>query len=178
MPPMDISTLENPELRFSFANVNWFGDIDELRIYYKANTEDAWTQIGSSYTTEHTTWTDVTIPLPEKSAYYQIAFEGTSNWARGFDVDNVSVANANTLGVSAETHENNVKIYPNPAKDLVNIAADISVTSIEIYSMTGKLIKTFSKETKQINVSELNSGIYLLRVKSEGADQSFKLIKE
>lgn len=178
MPPMDISALETPELQFSFANVNWSGHVDELRIYYKAKTQNAWTQIGSSYTTEHTAWTDVTIPLPEKSSYYQIAFEGTYNWARGINVDNVSVANANTLGVSVGTHKNNVKIYPNPANDVVNIAADIAVHSIEIYSMTGKLIKTFSKDTKQINVSDLSSGIYLLRIKSEGADQSFKLIKE
>ncbi|MEI7489463.1 MAG: hypothetical protein WCJ72_19015, partial [Chryseobacterium sp.] len=34
LPPLNISALANPELRFSLANVNWFGDIDELRIFY------------------------------------------------------------------------------------------------------------------------------------------------
>lgn len=58
LPPLNISALTTPQLRFSLANVNWFGDVDELRIYYKANPSDAWTQIGSSYTTENAAWID------------------------------------------------------------------------------------------------------------------------
>lgn len=180
MPPLNISGLATPELRFSLANVNWFGDIDELRIFYKANPGDAWTQIGSSYTTENAAWLDVSIPLPNKSANYMIAFEGTSNWARGIDVDNVSVVDASVvLGVNDLVKNNNdVKVYPNPARDIVNITTDKKVNSIEIFSLTGQLIKTVNKDSKQINVSELKNGVYLLRVKSEGSDQSFKIVKE
>lgn len=176
--PLNISTLTTPELRFSLANVNWFGDIDELRIYYKANAADAWTQIGSSYTTEHTTWTDVSIPLPNKSTNYLIAFEGTSNWARGINIDNVSVVDAAALAVGEITKNESVKIYPNPAKSIVNIATDMTVNSVEVFSMTGQLLKTFSNESKQINVSDLKTGTYILRIKSAGKDQSFKLVKE
>lgn len=176
--PLNISSLTTPELKFSLANVNWFGDVDELRIYYKANPTDSWTQIGSSYTTEHSSWTDVSIPLPNKSANYQIAFEGTSNWARGIDIDNVSVVDTSALYVTDTAKEKSIKIYPNPAKNVVNIGTDKVLKSIELFSMTGQLIKTFSKDSKQINVSDIDSGTYLLRVKSEGKDESFKLIKD
>ncbi|GGG63183.1 T9SS-dependent choice-of-anchor J family protein [Epilithonimonas arachidiradicis] len=178
MPPFNISALTTPELKFSLANVNWFGDVDELRVYYKANPGDAWTQIGSSYVTENSTWIDVSIPLPNKSTNYLIAFEGTSNWARGIDIDNVSVVDTSALDVNDIAKHNTVKIYPNPAKNVVNIGTDLAVKSIELFSMTGQLLKTFSKDSKQINVGDLKAGNYLLRVKSEGKDESFKLIKE
>ncbi|WP_029293401.1 T9SS-dependent choice-of-anchor J family protein [Chryseobacterium hispalense] len=179
LPVLNISALTSPELRFSLANVNWFGDVDELRIYYKANPSDAWTQIGSSYTTENAAWLDVSIPLPNKSANYTIAFEGTSNWARGIDVDNVSVVDASSLAVNDVTRNNaDIKIYPNPIKDLLNINSDKKLNSIEIFSLTGQLIKTIDKDARQVNVSDLKKGVYLLRVKSEGKDQSFKIVKD
>jgi len=179
MPPLNISGLATPELRFSMANANWFGDVDELRIFYKANAGDAWTQIGSSYTTENAAWLDVSIPLPNKSGNYMIAFEGTSNWARGINVDDVSVVDASALGVNdVVKNSNGIKVYPNPARDFVNIASDKKISSIEIFSLTGQLIKTVDKDSKQVDISELKRGIYLLRLKSEGSDQSFKIIKE
>jgi len=179
LPPLNISALANPELRFSLANVNWFGDIDELRVFYKANPNDAWTQVGSSYTTENAAWLDVSIPLPNKSANYLIALEGTSNWARGIDVDNVSVVDASaTLAVADVAKNNGVKIYPNPVKDVLNINTDKKVSSIEIFSLTGQLVRKLDNNSKQVNVSDLKKGVYLLRVKSEGKDESFKIVKD
>ncbi|HET8809951.1 MAG TPA: T9SS type A sorting domain-containing protein, partial [Flavobacteriaceae bacterium] len=90
-PSLDISALNHPQLEFYFANVSWLGDIDELRIYYKTSATGAWTQIGMDYTAEHTTWTKVTLSLPNPSNDYYIAFEGTSNYGRGLDVDDVWV---------------------------------------------------------------------------------------
>src|SRR5690554_1383236 len=95
-PQLDLSTLTNPKLNFFFANENWVGDIDELRLYYKADAGDPWTQMGLSYTTEHATWTEVTIILPSPSVDYYIAFEGTSKWARGLNIDDVIVDEAPT----------------------------------------------------------------------------------
>lgn len=90
-PQLDLSSLSNPRLKFYYANVNWDGDVDELRVYYKNSTGGAWVQIGPSYVTEHTTWTEVVLSLPNPSSEYFIAFEGTSNWARGLDLDDVTV---------------------------------------------------------------------------------------
>src|SRR5690606_18610703 len=41
-PQLDLSGLTNPRVVFHYANVNWFGDIDELRIYYKNSAGGAW----------------------------------------------------------------------------------------------------------------------------------------
>ena len=95
-PTLDLTGLTNPQLTFYFANTNWIGDVDELRVYYKSSAGGSWTQIGESYTTEHTVWTQVILDLPNPSDDYYIAFEGKSNFARGIDVDDVMVAEAPT----------------------------------------------------------------------------------
>lgn len=90
-PPLDITSLTVPELTFYYANTNWAGDIDELRIFYKTSASGTWTQIGDNYITEHTTWTEVKLLLPNPSSTYYVAFEGTSNWARGMDLDDITI---------------------------------------------------------------------------------------
>ena len=95
-PSMNLTAVTNPMLKFYYTNVNWFGDIDELRVYYKTSAAGPWVQIGMDYTDERTTWTEITLLLPNPSADYYIAFEGTSNWARGVTLDDISVAPAPT----------------------------------------------------------------------------------
>lgn len=95
-PSMDLTSLTSPQLTFYFANADWIGDVDELRIFYKSSANGSWTQIGDSYTTLHDVWTQVILDLPNASSDYYIAFEGKSNYARGIDVDDVMVAEAPT----------------------------------------------------------------------------------
>lgn len=179
MPPLNISGLANPELRFSLANVNWLGEVDELRIYYKSNPNDAWVQVGSSYMTENSSWLDVSIPLLSKSANYFIAFEGASNWSRGMNIDNVLILDTSaTLGVNDVAKNSGIKLYPNPVKDVLNINSDKKLRSVEVFSLTGQLLQKVDNNAKQINMSGLEKGVYLLRVKSEGKDESFKIIKD
>lgn len=72
---------------------------------------------------------------------------------------------------------NDVKIYPNPAKDLINITSKKEILSVEILDLSGKKIS----ETKNsnINVSHLTKGIYLLNIKFvNGKSKLQKLIKQ
>ncbi|MCK9291486.1 MAG: choice-of-anchor J domain-containing protein [Bacteroidales bacterium] len=95
-PMLDLTNVPYPELTFYFANQNWIGDIDELRVFYKTSPNDAWVQIGDDYTDEHTSWTEVSLQLPNPTATYFIAFEATSNWARGMNIDDVLVQSNKT----------------------------------------------------------------------------------
>jgi hypothetical protein len=99
-PRLDITGLTTPRLKFSFANVNWVGDIDELRVFYKTSAGGSWTQIGPDYITENATWATVVLELPNPSNDYYVAFEATSNWARGLDLDDVVIGNESAVPVS------------------------------------------------------------------------------
>lgn len=94
-PVLDLTELTTPQLTFYFANAAWGTDIDQLRVYYKASASDAtWTLIpGAEYTTEYASWEKVELILPEGSGAtdYLIAFEGTASYARGLNLDDISV---------------------------------------------------------------------------------------
>lgn len=70
-----------------------------------------------------------------------------------------------------------VKIYPNPAKDVLNVElpSHIKNFSFEINDMSGKLVSAHENETK-INVSKLSNGVYMCTVKSKGESITKKVI--
>ncbi|HNU55961.1 MAG TPA: hypothetical protein PKN30_05160, partial [Flavobacteriales bacterium] len=93
-PSMDLTTLTSPQLSFFYANVDWGGDIDELRIFYKTSAGGSWVQIGTDITTAHSSWTEVVLALPNATSDYYVAFEGTSGYGRGMDIDDVLIDEA------------------------------------------------------------------------------------
>jgi hypothetical protein len=92
-PSMDLSSAASATISFSYTQVAWTPDQDELRVWYRAAPGDEWSQIGE-YTTEATEWTAITLDLPSLSATYQVAFNGTAKWGRGITVDDVCIATA------------------------------------------------------------------------------------
>jgi aminopeptidase YwaD len=83
------------------------------------------------------------------------------------------------LGIN-ETADNSfesVKVYPNPAKDILNIELpkDVRNFNVEITDLTGRLILNKENETK-INVSGLTNGAYLCTVKANDKKAVRKII--
>ncbi|MBQ1819679.1 MAG: T9SS type A sorting domain-containing protein, partial [Bacteroidales bacterium] len=64
-----------------------------------------------------------------------------------------------------------VNLYPNPAKEYVDIRVDgdLNVTMMEVYDVYGKLINTVNviDNPTRINVSSLANGMYFVRVTTE-----------
>ncbi|MBW8522694.1 M28 family peptidase [Chryseobacterium chendengshani] len=72
-----------------------------------------------------------------------------------------------------------VKIYPNPAKNILNIDLPdhIKNFNVEITDMSGKLVLKSENETK-INVSNLLNGVYICSLKSENKKIINKILIE
>jgi|TARA_B110000967_G_scaffold159223_1_gene164794 hypothetical protein len=73
-----------------------------------------------------------------------------------------------------------VSIFPNPAKNSIRLknSSDLNVSRIKITNMIGKEVFT-SKFTKpEIEISNLNSGIYILTIQSENKSKNIKFIKK
>lgn len=70
----------------------------------------------------------------------------------------------------------NAKVYPNPASNALNIECNEKINSAIIYDISGKEL-FITKETKDIDVSSLNNGIYLLKVITNKGEGSYKVIK-
>ncbi|MBR4637559.1 MAG: T9SS type A sorting domain-containing protein, partial [Bacteroidales bacterium] len=78
--------------------------------------------------------------------------------------------NVTTTGIENRL-ESSVNLYPNPAKEYVDIRVDgdLNVTIMEVYDVYGKLINTVNviDNPTRINVSSLANGMYFVRVTTE-----------
>jgi beta-glucanase (GH16 family) len=64
-------------------------------------------------------------------------------------------------------------MFNNPAKEYLEIQSDLQIDKIEIYSITGVLVKTVTDISHQLDIRNLSSGIYILTVYS-GTRKSVK----
>jgi len=84
----------------------------------------------------------------------------------------------NSSVLSNENFEiNNLSIYPNPTKAILNLSNNLKV-NFEIYNLLGELILKGNDIENQINVSFLTNGIYILKLTREGNTINQKFIKE
>ena len=72
-----------------------------------------------------------------------------------------------------------VYIYPNPTTDKIILTSELLNAEYSIYTLTGKLIKKGKLITNEIRISELNTGIYILKIINNelGKTKQFKIIK-
>lgn len=82
----------------------------------------------------------------------------------------------NVLGTKEMT-VTDVKIYPNPASEFIKISGTKKVVEAEIYSMEGRLVKSF--KGGESDIRELQTGAYLLKVTFEDrTSMKHKIIKK
>lgn len=141
-------------------------------------------------------WNTITIEVDEDDIHYYINGElqtTLTNFSEldihGFNMlhnnygedayyDNI-VFESGDLGNDSYVREE-VKLYPNPAKNEVSLTLpdQFKTAEISLYNLIGKQVMT-TREIENIDISDLSSGIYLLEVKdTEGQKLSKKLIKK
>jgi hypothetical protein len=87
-------------------------------------------------------------------------------------------------GISENESRENISVYPNPAKEYVQIIVsdESCLQSAEIYTLDGRLVFETQDATAQpttINVANLKSGVYVIKVKlTDGNDYVAKIVKE
>lgn len=87
--------------------------------------------------------------------------------------------NGENILATSEKLNVNYEIYPNPAKDILNIKANRTISGYEIYSMDGKKILFDEGSNKnKINISKLIKGNYILKLKTDLGFETAKFSKE
>ena len=79
-------------------------------------------------------------------------------------------------------YKNAMSLYPNPAKNMINIKlpenSNVSVNSISIFNMLGQEIYLNSIQTAGIDISNLSEGVYILKLSTAKGDWEGKFIKQ
>lgn len=78
--------------------------------------------------------------------------------------------------------KSDVVLYPNPVNNQLYIKSKLSIDSIKIFDINGRLIQNkimnYSNENLELSVSELRSGIYFIEVYSNKQKEVLRFIKE
>lgn len=76
------------------------------------------------------------------------------------------------------TTKQNLTIYPNPVKTDIQITYEGTIDRVEVYAVTGQLMLTNNTSNTLINVQELASGSYFIRIFTDNGVQVEKFVKE
>ena len=90
-----------------------------------------------------------------------------------------------TLGISKYHLLNNISIFPNPAKDILNLKMDFesfNEIKISVYSVIGQKVKEVilpkGTEICSLNIRDLNKGLYFVQIQSGKEKFTQKISKE
>lgn len=74
---------------------------------------------------------------------------------------------------------NNVKVFPNPVEDILQIRSVESVEEVSVYDVLGNLVftDTLSGISQEIDMSNLPSGIYLVEITIGVSSRTLKIVK-
>ncbi|WP_452225199.1 T9SS type A sorting domain-containing protein [Lacinutrix chionoecetis] len=96
---------------------------------------------------------------------------------KAFNYSNEIVVSDATLSVVENTIEG-IKIYPNPASDILNIEMinAENISTVEIFNILGEQVLKSELNNNKINVSELSKGMYLVKIISENGNEGIRKI--
>ena len=190
----DGSSYNNRYMHIKFRNLAG-GTVEELRIVFpkSSNGEDEYVNINNGEVPFPETFTVLALDLAEGEAAAASEWQGMisdlkiriNNSTRtvhtsSFEIDYIIFDNNNTLKVES-LEKYNFSYYPNPTQNNIHINAEEGVEEIIIYNLTGQVVKNARVKgikNPNIDVSELPTGIYNMKVKINDSIGVFKFIKK
>ena len=156
-----------------WIDLNQDGDFDDAgeRVLVTTAKKSPWTGSIAIPATAKIGQTRMRVRLQDTSSGPNATPCGTSDYGQVEDY----TLNVGQLAVS-DVKKNSVNVYPNPAKDIINISNVSSKAQFEIYSVGGQLVNQGITDGK-VNVSKLTKGVYILSVESNGEKTQTKFIK-
>ncbi|MCO6162933.1 GEVED domain-containing protein [Flavobacterium sp. NRK F7] len=111
---------------------------------------------------------------PGETLYYRVWEYSNDN----FGEFQVSVYDASLSATAFEL--TNFMAYPNPVKDILNLEYTSNMTSVTVFNMIGQQVinQKVNATAAKINMTELNSGTYVVQVVIDGTTQVLKVVKE
>ncbi|MGV9003717.1 DUF7619 domain-containing protein [Flavobacterium sp.] len=149
------------KVEFIFENINLpFDDANnDGYIAFKIKTKPT-LLLGDTFTNSANIYFDYNFPIVTNTASTTVAI----------------------LGMQDFNFESYFTLYPTPAKEVLNInkKGSIGVTSIEIYNMLGQkvLAYTNSENISALDVSQLKTGTYFIKLNSDKGTVAQQFVKE
>ena len=101
----------------------------------------------------------------------------TTFTANMFSMTVIEVLNS-VLAIDDNDLEGKFNLYPNPVNDVLTISTQEKINEIQIFDVTGKQVLQIKNPTMTIDVSQLKSSIYILKIITDNRVSTKKLIKK
>ena len=139
-----------------------------------------------------TTYTNTVIGVDNKPSYTNFIniFDDASNdaqfiWSKNVVLDNEVIVRKTVSNLSVNQtllNESKIILYPNPTKNEIHLDIDETIRNeikkISIYNLLGELVFSADKYLQTIPLSNISSGMYLVKISTSEFEISKKLIVE
>jgi len=78
------------------------------------------------------------------------------------------------LGVN-DKNAPSFNVYPNPAKDIVYISGTEGMANVTMFDLQGRVVKQVSTQSSTIQVSDLPSGMYVIRIENNDITKNTRI---
>lgn len=91
---------------------------------------------------------------------------------------------AGTLSIEPRdiNDQSKIDVYPNPGRDLLNVASESQLSSAMFFDVTGRMVKQVNLDgvfRRSMSISDLKNGMYILQIETVAGDmRSSKFVKE
>lgn len=196
--PFNNDDLENT-LVFNISTSGY----ENILFGFAAKDENAAEGIIIDYSVDGSTWTnsglqETSLPLSSEYQLFEVDFSTitTANNNTNFKVrlrfygedltldqgNRVTFNNFSFKGVPLplsvpETNKTMFTIYPNPTSNYLNVMHSFDKVVYKLFSFDGKLIQSGALTNQQIQLSQVQNGIYILQLETEGKTETKKIIK-
>ena len=195
-PSYNLSLVNEPTMTFKYAFAQKNADnTDRLRVQVSTNCGETWStrwvksnealgtvtaQNGPFYPSQQSQWQEVEVSLPTNVASadnVRFKFEFTCGGGNFLYIDDINITGVTGISEAAEA---GISIYPNPATNavIVELTNELRNVKAEIRSITGQVISVASitNQKSTLDISNLSSGIYFLRLFSDNLDVTEKIV--
>jgi len=166
------------EIRFILiANNN--GPVNEYN--YELRTE------GSDGVLHQGSWQSVSVPLSffegkgfNKANFFQYKLGTSSNLVSNIVYfDNIYFSTVEPTMGTNDFHQVACSAYPNPTRGQWNISATETISSVQLFDVTGKQVRMIEPNelTATLDASGLSTGMYFAKIKTENGSKTVKLIR-
>ena len=138
--------------------------------------------IALSPVTEETGWYqyDITFDSPNTPVF--LIIEGVGDFAEDLYLDEIAISNttlpASTVTVAELGTPTEVRVAPNPAKDLIQVSGN-GLKLVQLIDATGRLLKSVTAESDvlQLTLEDMEPGLYFIHVTTAKGTSTHKTIK-
>lgn len=183
-PAFDLSTAITPVLEFSFSMSYYWSVSPNDNYNFTVSINDGttttvlWTEADKGNFNNYE-WYQVTLDLTPYvgKSNLKLEFNYTGKDGADLNLDNISVSETAVLSVG-KVSKSTISFYPNPTTDILSFNSVATIDKVTFYNTNGQMVYTVKPQNNQIDISQFNAGVYLLKVASDQKVQTYQILKK